>query len=53
MKIEFTKEQYENLIKSVYLGNWLVNAIRSGRKGDEHIKEFDKIEQYVFAKDFG
>ena len=55
MEIEFTKEQFERLLKIVYLGNWLVNAIHSGRKDDEHIKEFDEIEQYIFsfAKDFG
>lgn len=55
MEIKFTKEQYENLIKIVYLGNWMVNAIRSGNKGDEQIEKYNKIEQYIFsfAKDFG
>ena len=55
MKIRFTKEQYENLIKLVYLGNWMINAIRSGAKGDEIIQKYEDIEQYIysFAKDFG
>ena len=54
MKIELTKEQYENLLKVVYLGNWMINAIRSGNKGDERIEKYDDIEQYIlsFAKDF-
>ena len=55
MEIKFTKDQFKKLLKIVYLGNWLANAIHSGRKGDERIKEFDEIEQYIFsfAKDFG
>ncbi len=46
MKIELTKEQCENLIKLVYLGNWMINAIRLE---DERIKKFDEIEQYIFS----
>ena len=38
MEIKLTKEQYENLIKLVYLGNWMINAIRSGAEGDEQIE---------------
>lgn len=55
MKIELAKEQYENLIKLVYLGNWMINAIRSDAKGDERIKKYDGTEQYIFsfAKDAG
>jgi hypothetical protein len=29
MEIKLTSEQYENLLKIVYLGNWIVDAIRS------------------------
>jgi hypothetical protein len=29
MEIKLTNEQYENLLKIVYLGNWIANAIRS------------------------
>ena len=32
MEIKFTKEQYENLMKLVYLGNWMINAIRTDDK---------------------
>ena len=55
MEIKLTKEQYKNLLKLVYLGNWMINAIRSGTKGDERIKKYDEIEQYIFsfAKDAG
>jgi hypothetical protein len=51
MKINFTKAQYETLIKAVYLGNWMVNATET-EKVDE---EFDALEEYIlsFAKDFG
>jgi hypothetical protein len=55
MKILFTKDQYLKLLKLVYLGNWMINAIRSGAKGDEIMKEYDELEQYIFsfAKEFG
>jgi len=46
MEIRLTKEQYENLIKLVYLGNWMINAIRLK---DERIKKYDDIEQYIFS----
>jgi hypothetical protein len=51
MKINFTKEQYETLIKAVYLGNWVVNATEA-ETVDEN---FDGLEEYIlsFAKDFG
>lgn len=55
MEIKLTKEQYSNLLKLVYLGNWMVNAIRTGTPGDEHIEAFDELESYMFsfAKAFG
>ena len=51
IKIEFTKAQYENLIKLVYLGNWMINAIRT----DDVVKKYDDVEQHIysFAKDIG
>lgn len=51
MKIEFTKEQFENLMKLVYLGNWMANANRT----DDTRKKYEDLEGYVFsfAKDFG
>ena len=51
MNIAFTKEQYENLVKLIYLGNWMVNAIRI----DDAVKKFEDVEQYIhsFHKDFG
>ena len=51
-KIEFTKEQYEALLKLVYLGNWLIN---SHRNLDQIEKKYEEIEQYLFSKskDFG
>jgi len=51
IEIKFTKTQYENLIKLVYLGNWMINAIRT----DDRIKKYEDIEQYIysFAKEVG
>lgn len=54
MKINFTKKQFETLMKIVYIGNWVVNGVRSGSDDDPHIKEYKDLEKYVysFAKDF-
>jgi len=51
MKIEFNKEQFENLMKLVYLGNWMANANRT----DDRIEKYEDLESYVFsfAKNFG
>lgn len=51
MQIEFNKKQYENLLKLVYLGNWMANAHRA----DDRIEKFEELEHYIFsfAKDFG
>lgn len=51
MKIEFTKKQFENLMKLVYLGNWMANAHRA----DDEIEKYNELESYVFSfgKDFG
>lgn len=50
MKITFTKEQYETLLKAVYMGNWMVNS--TSEETEENL--FDTLEEYVFsfAKDF-
>lgn len=51
MKINFTKKQYETLLKAVYLGNWVVNSTDDEPEGNQ----FDKLEEYIFsfAKGFG
>ncbi len=51
MKIEFTKEQYENLIKLVHVGNYIINGTRME---DEEVTQYNELENYVnkFAKDF-
>ena len=47
--IEFTKDQFSTLMKIVYLGNWIANANRSGRPEDPQIKEYEKMEDYIFS----
>ncbi|MDI6783827.1 MAG: hypothetical protein QME64_07010 [bacterium] len=51
MEIKFTEEQYENLVKLVYLGNWMINAIRT----DDVVEQYEDLEQYIysFAEDAG
>ncbi len=49
--MSFTKEQFEVLIKTVFLGNWMANA---DRKQDQ-IQKFNDLESYIYeqAGDFG
>jgi hypothetical protein len=51
MKINFTKKQYEDLLKLVYLGNWMANAHRV----EGEIERLNELESYVFshAEEFG
>ena len=51
MKIEFSKEQYETLLRLTYLGNWMANAYSE----DAENNEFSEVVSYVcgFAKDMG
>jgi len=51
MQIQFTKKQFENLLKLVHLGNWVANANRT----DDRIKKYEDLQHYIFsfAKDFG
>jgi len=50
MKINFTKKQYEDLVKLIYLGTWMVNAHRT----DDIVEKYEDLEQYLrsFYKDF-
>ncbi|PJZ47927.1 hypothetical protein [Leptospira saintgironsiae] len=52
MKIEFTPEQYETLLKSTAISSWMINAFN---EGDEELNSYAELEQYIlsFAKDFG
>jgi hypothetical protein len=49
--IKLTPQQYEDLLKVVYLGNYLVNNYRP----DQPVDRFDALESYLFslAKEFG
>lgn len=47
--IKFTKEQFEDLLKMVYLGNWMANAHRNGSVEDPQIEKYEKIEDYIFS----
>lgn len=59
MNINFTKEQFEILLKLVYLGNWVANANRDGSREnpykEEYKEKYEAIEDYIFsyAKQFG
>lgn len=53
--INFTKEQFEKLLKLVYIGNWVINANRDGSPENPRKEEYEKLEDYIFsfAKQFG
>jgi hypothetical protein len=50
MKIELTKKQLKTLLELVYLGNWMVNAHRTGSKEDPIIQEHDDLAHYIYAQ---
>ena len=45
MKIELTERQFRYLLDLVYIGNWVLNSTR----GDDRIREYDKVESLVFS----
>jgi hypothetical protein len=49
--IKLTPQQYEDLLKMVYLGNYVVNNYRP----DQAVDRFDVLESYLFslAQEFG
>lgn len=44
--IEFTRKQFETLLKAVYLGNWVANAHRETGT----LREYDEMEDYIFSQ---
>ncbi|MCD4704521.1 hypothetical protein K8R66_00410 [bacterium] len=54
MKIDFTKKQFETLLKMVYMGDWVVNGVRTGAKDDKFIKKYKELVKYIyfFARGF-
>jgi len=51
MEINFTKDQYAQLMRLVYLGNWVVNGYHT----DDIDEKSDALEDYIYSKarDFG
>lgn len=51
MNINFTKEEYRNLLDIIYAGIMVING---NRVPEDYIEEYEKIEQYVysFARDY-
>ncbi len=45
IELKLTKEQYEDLLKLIYLGNWMINAIRI----DDVVRKYEDLESYVFS----
>lgn len=55
MKINFTKKQYDNLLKLCYIGNWMANAQRTGAKDDPIVEKYEELNYYLksLAPEFG
>ena len=45
MELRLTEKQYRRLLDLVYIGNWVLNSTR----GDDRIREYDKVESLVFS----
>jgi hypothetical protein len=52
MEINLSEQQFETLLKVVYLGDWMVNAIR---EPGSYVPEFQELEQFLLshARDAG
>jgi hypothetical protein len=49
MELHLNDEQARNLLRLVYLGNWLANSQRVGTDEDPLIEDFDNLQQYLFS----
>ncbi len=47
MNIEFTKEQYEKLLKAFYIGNLMIHCDEEFSEEDD---DFEKLQAYLFSK---
>lgn len=45
VEIKLTKAQYKDLVKLVYLGDWMVNSIRT----DDKVDKYEDIKQYIYS----
>lgn len=50
MELQFNDEEARDLLRLVYLGNWLANSQRIGSKEDPLISEFDKLQRKLFTE---
>ena len=46
MKLELTSKQYRRLLDLVYIGNWVLNAMRE----TDRFEDYDEVESLLFAK---
>jgi len=46
MEISLSRQQFEALLKVVYLGDWMVNAIRAS---GSYIPEFEDLDQFLLS----
>lgn len=46
MQIKLSKEQYRELVKLIYLGNWMMNSFRNG---EERVTSVEDVEQYIYS----
>ena len=45
MNIELTRKQFRRLLDMVYIGNWVLNAMR----GDDRLTDYDDVESLLFG----
>lgn len=46
LNIDLTRNQFEDLVRCVYLAHWMINGIRPE---DEKVRRYEDLEQYVYA----
>lgn len=50
MELKLSREQFETLLKVVYLGDWMVNAIRVP---GSYVPEFEELEKSLLSLAYG
>ena len=44
--VEFTRGQFEDLVRCMYLAQWMINGVHTD---DERNKRYEQLEQYIYA----
>lgn len=50
MRLELTEEQFQSLLKLIYMGKWVADAVEHQTDNDQSSKDFAQLEQLIFKE---